>query len=101
MKLLMYTPNMCLDGSLETFSCDTLVSYARINIKPQNVNMAMLQFATTIFTCVVLAVGNIMFASDTQKIIITPITKMVGIIKTLADDPLEKPEEPVFDEQDL
>lgn len=32
---------------------------------------------------------------------ITPITKMVGIIKTLADDPLQKPEPPKFDEQEL
>ena len=42
-----------------------------------------------------------MFASDTQSIIITPITKMVGIIKTLADEPLEKPDPPVFDENEL
>jgi len=42
-----------------------------------------------------------MFASDTQRIIIMPITKMVGIIKTLADDPLEKPDPPVFDEDEL
>ena len=42
-----------------------------------------------------------MFGSDTQNIIINPITKMVGIIKRLADDPLEKQEAPVFDEQEL
>ena len=29
-----------------------------------------------------------MFANDTDKLVIIPITKMVGIIKTLADDPL-------------
>lgn len=32
---------------------------------------------------------------------ITPITKMVSIIKTLADDPLQKPEPPRFDEAEL
>ena len=37
-----------------------------------------------------------MFSSDTEKIIIVPITKMVGIIRMLADDPLLKREEPVF-----
>ena len=31
---------------------------------------------------------------------IAPITKMVTIIKTLADDPLQKPDPPVFDEPD-
>jgi len=45
---------------------------------------------TTIFTCIVLTVGSLMFSNDTQKIVITPITKMVSIIKTLADDPLQK-----------
>lgn len=29
-----------------------------------------------------------MFSNDTQNIVIMPITKMVSIIKTLADDPL-------------
>jgi len=52
----------------------------------------MLQFMTTIFTCIILGAGAIMFANDTQYLIITPITKMVGIIKTLADDPLQKPD---------
>ena len=37
-----------------------------------------------------------MFSSDTEKIIIAPITKMVGIIRMLADDPLKKREEPIF-----
>ena len=78
-----------------------MVAYSRVSTKPQNINMAALQFGTTIFTCFVLATGSIMFASDTQKIIITPITKMVGIIKTLADEPLDKPAPPVFDENEL
>ena len=29
-----------------------------------------------------------MFSSDTDRIVILPITKMVGIIRMLADDPL-------------
>jgi hypothetical protein len=33
--------------------------------------------------------------------VIIPITKMVGIIKTLADDPLKKPEVPKISEDDL
>lgn len=51
---------------------------------------------TTIFTCVIMTIGSIMFSSDTEKIIIAPITKMVGIIRMLADDPLKKREEPIF-----
>ena len=41
-----------------------------------------------------------MFANDTQNLVINPITKMVGIIKTLADDPLDKPEPPQFEEDE-
>lgn len=33
---------------------------------------------------------------DVDTIIIMPVTKLVGIIKLLADDPLEKPNEPYF-----
>ncbi len=40
-----------------------------------------------------------MFSNDTQALIIDPITKMVGIIKTLADDPLQKPDPPVYDDE--
>lgn len=61
----------------------------------------MLQFFTTIFTCIILTAGALLFQNDTQKIVITPISKMVSIIKTLADDPLQKPEPPKFDESEL
>lgn len=60
----------------------------------------MLTFMTTIFTCIILSAGALLFQNDTQKIVIAPITKMVTIIKTLADDPLQKPDPPVFEEPD-
>jgi len=60
----------------------------------------MLQFLTTIFTGLVIVAGALMFADDTERIVIKPITKMVSIIKTLADDPLQKPEVPIIDEQE-
>jgi class 3 adenylate cyclase len=55
---------------------------------------------TTIFTGLIIVAGALMFADDTQRIVIVPITKMVGIIKTLADDPLQKPEVPQIDENE-
>ena len=88
MTLLMYTPQPCLSG--EVPNCDELISYSRIGVKSSSQQNAMLQFLTTIFTCFVLAAGSLMFQNDTHKIVILPITKMVGIIKTLADDPLQK-----------
>jgi len=46
-------------------------------------------------------IGSLLFQNDTQKIVINPITKMVGIIKTLADDPLQKPEVPKLEEAEV
>ena len=48
-----------------------------------------------------MTLGSLMFSADTEKIIIQPVTKMVGIIKQLADDPLLKPEPPVFSQEEL
>jgi len=76
------------------------VAYARFNITKQTQAEARQSFFTTIFTCIIMCIGSLMFSSDTEKIIIQPITKMVGIIKQLADNPLEKPEEPVFTEEE-
>ena len=98
MKLVSYTPNVCVNNTLEL--CQTLVAYARINIKGFSVQNSLLQFLTTIFTCVILTVGSLMFQNDTTNIVIRPITKMVSIIKTLADDPLKKPEAPELEEEE-
>ena len=38
---------------------------------------------------------------DVDTIIILPVTKLVGIIKLLADDPLQKPSEPTFTQEEL
>ena len=45
--------------------------------------------------------ASILLSSDVDEIIIVPITKMVGIIKLLADDPLQKPIAPVFSEEEI
>ena len=43
-----------------------------------------------------MSIGSIIMTDDVDTIIILPVTKLVGIIKLLADDPLQKPSEPVF-----
>lgn len=48
-----------------------------------------------------MSIGSIMFTNDTDHIIIAPITKMVSIIKQLADDPLQKPQPLQFTEEEL
>ena len=48
-----------------------------------------------------MSIGSIMISSETERIVTEPITKMVNIIKLLADDPLKKPEKPVFTPEEL
>jgi hypothetical protein len=45
--------------------------------------------------------GSIILSKDTDKIVVYPINNLVSIIKLLADDPLKKPEEPIFSVADL
>lgn len=89
MELISFQPAGCSDGTLN--NCSELVAYARFDIRAQQIEDAQYQFITTIFTCIVMTAGSLMFSADTEKVIIQPITKMVGIIKQLADDPLQKP----------
>ena len=48
-----------------------------------------------------MCIGSVIMTDDVDTIIIMPVTKMVGIIKLLADDPLQKPIEPVFTPEEL
>lgn len=48
-----------------------------------------------------MTVGSIIMTDDVDIVIILPVTKMVGIIKLLADDPLQKPIEPIFTKEEL
>jgi len=70
------------------------VSYARYSNRDAIIQGAILQLATTIFTCILITVASLGFVNDTQNIIIKPITKMVSMIITFVDDPLKKPEPP-------
>mmetsp|Transcript_14383 Transcript_14383/g.13982 ORF Transcript_14383/g.13982 Transcript_14383/m.13982 type:complete len:408 (-) Transcript_14383:505-1728(-) len=99
MSLISYSPNECHNGELP--NCKNLVAYARFDIRKQIVSSSQLQLFTTIFTCIILTVASLIFQYDTQRIVITPITKMVGVIKILTDDPLLKPEPPKLSEEDL
>lgn len=45
----------------------------------------------TTFIVMLLGMGAMAFSKDTQMLVISPIEKMVGIVKQLADDPLSRP----------
>ena len=97
MALISYIPPDCESGKIP--NCKDLVAYARFDTRAGNVQSGKLSFIQTIFTCILMTAGSILFSRDTDNIIIAPISKMVTIIKQLADDPLQKPEPPVFDEE--
>lgn len=44
--------------------------------------------------------ASLTFSNDTETIVIVPIQKQIGIIKTLADDPLRQPERPTIEEDE-
>ncbi len=67
--------------------------------RPEKIQEAILQFSTTLFTCVVLTVASLTFANDTQQIVIKPIQKIVEIIQRLAENPLKKPSPPKKDDE--
>ena len=81
-------------------NCDDLVAYVRFDTSDSTVAEAQLQFATTIFTCIILTTASLTFSNDTETIVIVPIQKQIGIIKTLADDPLRMPERPTIEEEE-
>ena len=101
MLLVSYRPRECTTDKENYPNCEDLVAYARFDISSASIFGAQNQFAKTIFTCLLMTMGSLMFSNDTDRIIILPITKMVGIIKQLADDPLQRPEEPIFTEEEL
>jgi len=47
----------------------------------------------------VLTVANLIFANDTEQIVIKPIQKIVQIIQKLAENPLKKPVPPKRDDE--
>lgn len=49
---------------------------------------ALLSICQTLFVIVLLAVGSVMFTTDSEKLVIQPIERMVKTVMMLADDPL-------------
>ena len=58
MDLVTYTPQECLNNNI---NCNDLVAYVRINTRQQQISEAQLQFATTIFTCIILTAASLIF----------------------------------------
>ena len=49
---------------------------------------SILSISRTIFVCVVLSVASIMFTSDANRLLLSPIERMLEKVKLIAKDPL-------------
>ena len=90
MKLVSFIPVQCTKE--KKLGCDQLVAYARFQMQLEKREEAKLQFSTTIFTCIVIAVFCLTLQGDIELIVVTPIKKIVDIIQRLAEGPLKKPD---------
>lgn len=68
MALISYQPDECSNGKID--NCDELVAFARFNTRSAAIQDAQLALVTTIFTCIIMTIGSLMFSADTEKIII-------------------------------
>ena len=77
-----------------------VVSFARFSTRQAVIDSAIFSFSTTVFTCIIISITSLSFVSDTENIIVKPITKMVGLIITFVDDPLRMPIPPNLNAND-
>lgn len=91
MELIVYSPEICMNSTRK--GCEEMRAYARFDISSSTQNEALLNVIVTLFVGIILALASVTFGLDTQRIVIRPITKMVLLIKNLADDPLHIQEE--------
>ena len=88
MELQVYTPHGCLYDDPK--GCEELQAYARFNMRSIVKDEAQMSMFVTLFVGVILAAGSVLFAYDSQKIVIKPVNKMVMVVKTLAEEPLRR-----------
>ena len=90
MDLIAYSPETCMNH--DTPGCEEMLAYARFDVSSAVQQESLLNVFVTIFVGIILALASVTFGLDTQRIVIRPITKMVLLIKNLADDPLHMQE---------
>jgi len=89
LQVVSYSPPICADD--ETEECSELRAFARFNIRSDVVSYALRNIGLTLFVGFALALSSFSFNRDSESLVIQPITRMVNIIRKLAEDPLKKP----------
>lgn len=49
---------------------------------------SILSISRTVFVCIVLSIGAIMFTSDANRLVLSPIERMLEKVKLIAKNPL-------------
>ena len=71
-------------------TCDGKVSTVKINQRWSNQLQGILNMFQTIFICIILAGGAMMFSKDANDLVLRPIERMVKRFQDMAENPLAK-----------
>ena len=71
-------------------TCDGKVSTVKINQRWSNQLQGILNMFQTIFICIILAGGAMMFSKDANDLVLRPIERMVKRFQAMAENPLAK-----------
>lgn len=92
MQLISYTPADCANGPIK--GCEDLTVYTRILIRDLVVLNAKYSFVMIVFTTALLFIAAISVGNDTTHIVVTPITKMINVVRSSIDSPLKLKDAP-------
>ena len=76
-------------NSVETVNSVTYVTTADFSFTWLEYSFALNAFLTTWFIALLLVIGSLVFTSDTQTMVITPIERMMNMVEAVARDPLQ------------
>lgn len=59
-----------------------------LNLSPVNSKKAILEICKTIFVCLVLSLGALLFSKDANDLALRPIERMIEKVKMIAKNPI-------------
>mmetsp|Transcript_67151 Transcript_67151/g.212609 ORF Transcript_67151/g.212609 Transcript_67151/m.212609 type:complete len:594 (-) Transcript_67151:201-1982(-) len=76
------------DDEKETYSYKN--SRIRLNLRWESEKQAVLNFCRTIFICIILGAGAMLFSKDANNLVLLPIERMMKKVKDVSENPLNK-----------
>lgn len=64
-----------------------------LNLQPVNSKKAVLSICKTIFVCIVLTLGALLFSKDANDLALRPIERMIEKVKQIAKNPIAATEQ--------